>query len=241
MDSFSKYAAKVVVEYAGRLFPCRGHVQVKQHTCTQEAMGTGEADSDDEQIEHPPIPPAFTAEKLCVVDSEYQRLREAFESALSCHFENAAGNFFFLTLGNFVLHLPATAQYSSYISTNPHGLYQPGSATLTHSSPARHTRASACVADTRTTVERVADYAMYNHHTGVYTIVGEIKSDVVSAENQNIEQMFALMRKQQTCMFGFTCHSDRIELRVLQRKHDEMILYTLPDVSLETDYTCQSL
>ena len=82
---------------------------------------------------------------------------------------------------------------------------------------------------------------MYNHHTGVYTIVGEIKSDIVSAENQNIEQMFALMRKKQACMLGFTCHPDRIEPRILQRKHDEMILYALPDLSLEADYTSRSL
>ena len=88
MDSFGKYAAQVMVEHAGRLFPCGGHVQVKQRT--REAMGTNEADSDDEQIEDPPIPAAFTAEKLCAVDNDYQKLRVAFESALCCHF----GKFF---------------------------------------------------------------------------------------------------------------------------------------------------
>lgn len=81
-------------------------MQVKQRT--REAMGTGEADSDDEQIEDPPIPPAFTAEELGAVDGDYQKLRAAFESALWYHFGNAAGKFFFLMLGNFVLHLPAT-------------------------------------------------------------------------------------------------------------------------------------
>lgn len=42
-------------------------------------------------------------------------------------------------------------------------------------------------------------------------------------------------------MLGFTCHPDHIELRVLQIKHDKMILYALPDLSIEADYTCRSL
>ena len=80
MVSFSPYAAQVIVEYAGKLFPCGGSVQVKQRT--REARSTGKADSDDEQIEDPPIPAAFTAEELVVVNADYQWLRANFSSAL---------------------------------------------------------------------------------------------------------------------------------------------------------------
>ena len=69
-------------------------------------MGIGKADSDDEQI---PDPPAFTSK----VNLDYRRLKHSFESALSCEFQNAAGKLFFMSLGNFVLHVQSTDHYSS--------------------------------------------------------------------------------------------------------------------------------
>ena len=120
---------------------------------------------------------------------------------------------FFQSLGNFVLHLELTNQYSSYISINPHGVYQPGSAIITHSFPVRQIRQTLPDSYCSNSVERVADYAMFNHYTFVYTIVGQVKSDIPSGEQQNIEQMVALWSKQQVCMLSFTCHPDRIEPR----------------------------
>lgn len=96
-------------------------------------MGIGEAESDDEQIEDPPIPPAFTADKLCVVDSDYQRVREAFESALCCHFVNAVGIFFSLHWGALsyscwrLLDIPRISAplHMAYINLGQQGLHIP--------------------------------------------------------------------------------------------------------------------
>ena len=82
---------------------------------------------------------------------------------------------------------------------------------------------------------------VYNHDTEVYTIVGEIKSDSSVAENQNIEQMIGLWRKNQCAMLGFTCNRELIEPRVLIRKENVLMLYRLPQLSLEGDSTKCSL
>ena len=142
-------------------------------------------DSDDEQIYDEEIPPSFTNTELSVVKACYKRLNSNFVSALAHRFTNAAGKMFFSSLGELILMLdcPAAVPYSLYISTNPHGGCQPGSMILLHTCPAANTRQGQ--PDDTSTVphERVSDYAMYNHDTEVYTVVGEITS---AAENQNI-------------------------------------------------------
>ena len=75
----------------------------------------------------------------------------------------------------------------------------------------------------------------------MYTIVGEIKSDFSVAENQNIEQMIGLWRKNQCAMLGFTCNRELIEPRVLVRKENLLLLYRLPQLSIEGDVTTCSL
>ena len=192
-------------------------------------------DSDDEQIYDEEIPPSFTNTELSVVEACYERLHSNFVSALAHRFTNAAGKMFFCSLGEFILKLycPAAVPYSSYISTNPHGGCQPGSMILLHTCPAANTRQSQ--PDDTSTVphERVSDYVMYNHDAEVYTIVGEIKSDTSTAENQNIEQMVGLWRKKQCAMLGFTCNYSFIQPRVLVRRENDLMIYRLPRLSLE--------
>lgn len=66
-------------------------------------------------------------------------------------------------------------------------------------------------------------------------IVGEIKSDEMEAESQNIEQMVGLFRKNQYAMLGFTCNPSFISPRVLIQHGSVLLLYNLPTLSLEVE------
>ena len=138
---------------------------------------------------------------------------------------------FFHSLGEFVLILQPTERYASYISTNPHGERQPGSVVVAHTGPAKATRQTLATDQCTVSVERDTDYVMFDHHTQMYTIVGEIKSDDSLAERQNIEQMIGLWRKKQSAMLGFTCNTQCIQPRVLLRSGNFLILYRLPHLS----------
>ena len=108
-------------------------------TVTQKVReaSSGASDSDDEQVADPAIPPAFTDSELLVVQTYHEKLCSAFRSAVVHvhHFTNAAGKTFFYHLVEFILILHPNKQYVPYISTNPHGDCQPGSANITHTIP----------------------------------------------------------------------------------------------------------
>ena len=239
--SFNKYKAQLIAQHVGKLAPSGNCLGITQHVRPHSAAVS---DSDDEQIVDEEIPPGFTNTELAVVEVCYKRLQSNFVTAVTHRFTNAAGKMFFWSLGEFILQLycPAAVPYASYISTNPHGDCQPGSMILLHTCPAAKTRQ--CQPDDTATVaqERVSDYVMYNHETKVYIIAGEIKSKTSAAENQNIEQMVGLWRKKQCAMLGFTCNNSFIQLRVLVRREEGLLLlYRLPRLSLEPDSLKSSL
>ena len=232
--SFSKYRAQLLIQHVGKLHPpgdCRGLIQ---HVRSRTESG---ADSDDESIEDEEIPPAYTDTELPVVSECYEKLNTNFVSAMAHHFTNAAGKMFFYSLGEYILklHYPTAVPYCPYISTNPHGKQQPGSMLISHSCPAAKTRQAQPDDFSTVSIERVSDFVMYNHDTEVYTIVGELTSDSSVAENQNIEQMIGLWRKNQRAMLGFTCNRKLIEPRVLLWKKNILMLSRLPQLSLEED------
>ena len=107
-------------------FGLRAHVLVDQcyqlqfrrpcHLITQvvRRATTTDADSDDEQVPDPVLPPAFTQEELTVLNDTYCNfLWPSFQQAVSKKFQNAQGKHFFVSLGNFLkrVHLPQIQQY----------------------------------------------------------------------------------------------------------------------------------
>ena len=118
-------------------FGLRSHVLVHQcsqlvfqrpcHLITQKGRPatTADADSDDEQCPDPEIPPAFTSVELALVNDTYENdLWAWFQKAFLKNFKNAAGKFFVVGLGKFLLRVhPAhlKKQFMSSCSTNPQG------------------------------------------------------------------------------------------------------------------------
>ena len=57
----------------------------------------------------------------------YFDLHKNYRRAKRCSFQNAYGKYFFTSLGRFVTLLDEMSKCESFLSTNPHGVYQPGS------------------------------------------------------------------------------------------------------------------
>lgn len=167
----------------------------------------------------------------------YQTLCSAFRSAVHHSFTNAAGKMFFHSLGQFVLILQCKQRYQSFISTNPHGDCQPGSAMISHTSPGKSTVRQSENSPTTQLFERVADYVIFDHQTQTYPVVGAIKSDTDDAEGQNTEQMLGLWRKNQCAMLGFTCNKTCIHPRVLLKHESTLVLYCLPQLLFDCPTT----
>ena len=186
--------------------------------------------TDDEHIPDPAILPVFSDRELGIANNTYQRLTRAFVSAEHHHFTNAAGKMFFQCLGEFVLLMQPTECYVAHHSNNPHGDCQPGSVVVAHTHPATLTRQHQATNQCTCSVERVADFVIFDHHTQMYTIVGAIKSDDAAlVEHQNME--LGLWRKHQSAMLGFTCNPQGIHPKVLLRSETFLIMYHLPCLS----------
>ena len=210
-------------------------------TVTQKVReaSSGVSDSDDEQVPDPPISPAFTNSELLAVQIYYKKLWNAFGSAVAHQFTNAAGKMFFYHLAEFILILRPNTQYMPYISTNPHGNCQPGSANITHTIPRPHTRQSEVSSTTTSSsTEKVSDFVVFDHSAKIYTIVGEINDE---AEQQNIEQMLGVWRKHQRAMLGFTCNKAFVLPRVLMVDNNSLVLYSFPELPLSENNLSDSL
>ena len=229
-SSINMAQAKVLTSFASALSASAGEC----FTVTQIVQEASHSlsDSDDEQIPDPAIQPAFSNTELAMVQACYQKLHSAFRSAVAYRFSNAAGKMFFYNFAEFILILRPNAQFKPYISTNPHGDCQPGSSTITHTVPKRNTRHTEANDTSSSTTERVADFVVFEHSKNIYTIVGEIKSDDSPAEQQNIEEMLGVWRKNQTAMLGFTCNNESVHLRVLLAEENQLRLYRLPELCL---------
>ena len=131
----------------------------------------GVSDSDDEQLPNPAITPAFSERELWYVQEHYEQLHSTFTSAVEHHFTNAAGKLFFKSLVEFLLLLrPNKQHYRLYHSTNLHGVRQPGSSEITHTVPKRNTRQAETNGQSSSTIERVADFVVFDHTTQMYTM-----------------------------------------------------------------------
>ena len=226
-SSLNPHKAAVIVNHAAQLQPS-GQLNKVQQRVRRHDDGNG-GDSDDDAPETPEIPAAFSEKELYMVDYTYKNLCMDFGSAVYHKFTNAVGKMFFYQLGRFILLLQPTNRCAPFISTNPHGDWQPGSSVITHTSPAKVTRHGE--SDRQTTdvvVERVADFVIYDHRTKTYPVVGEVKSEDKDAESQNIEQMLGVWRENQCAMLGFTCSTQCIYPRILLKGDSTLILYCLP-------------
>ena len=232
-------------------FYLRAHLLVDQcyqlrygrpcHSITQvvRSATTTDADSDDEQVPDPEIPPAFTQEELIVLNHiYYTSLWPCFQRAVSKRFQNAQGKHFFVALG---IHLPQSQEwYESTCSTNPQGACQPGNMELTLTETSREGRTSTKAR--KKCQRRVADYVMYDARNFMYSIVGEIKSaEEDAAEYQNVEQMVGLFRKEQKAMLGFTCNPSAFIPRVLIHQQHTLEMHTLQPLSLASENFPKSL
>ena len=237
-------------------FYLRAHLLVDQcyqlrygcpcHSITQvvRSATTTDADSDDEQVPDPEIPPAFMQEELIVLnDIYYTSLWPCFQRAMSKRFQNAQGKHFFVALGNFLkrVHLPQShVCYESTCSTNPKGTCQPGNMELTLTEPPREGRTSTKAR--KKCQRRVADYVMYDARNFMYSIVGEVKSaEEDAAEYQNVEQMVGLFRKKQKAMLGFTCNPSAFIPRVLIHQQHTLEMHQLQPLSLSSENFPNSL
>ena len=230
-SSINMAQAKVLTSFASALSASDGECCTVTQVVQEASLSV--SDSDDEQIPDPAIPPAFSNTELAmVVQACYKKLHIAFRSAVAYRFTNAAGKMFFYKFAEFILILRPNDQYEPYISTNPHGDCQPGSSTITHTVPKRNTRHTEANDTSSSTTERVADFVVFDHSKNIYTIVGEIKSDDSPAEQQNIEEMLGVWRKNQTAMLGFTCNNESVHLRVLLTEENHLRLYSLPELCL---------
>ena len=140
-------------------------------TVTQKVReaSSGVSDSDDEEVADPAISPAFTDSELLAVQTYYEKLCSAFRSAVVHQFTNAAGKMFY-HLAEFILILRPNKQYVPYISTNPHGDCQPGSANITHTIPKPCTRQpEASSTTTSSSTEKVSDFVVFDHSTMTMT------------------------------------------------------------------------
>ena len=104
-SSINMAQAKVLTSFVGFLNPSGNCWTVTQKV--REAS-SGVSDSDDEQVPDPAIPPAFSNGELLVVQTYYEKLHDAFRSAVVHRFTNAAGKMFFLPFGG--VHLGPAAQ-----------------------------------------------------------------------------------------------------------------------------------
>ena len=179
ISSINMDQAKVLTSFVSFL-----NASGKCCTVTQKVReaSSGVSDSDDEEVPDPAISPAFTDSELLAVQMYYEKLCSAFRSAVVRQFTNAAGKMFFYHLAEFILILRPNKQYVPYISTNPHGDCQPGSANITHTIPKPCTRQSeASSTTTSSSTEKVSDFVVFDHSAMIYTIVGEIKCDSTNA------------------------------------------------------------
>lgn len=129
-----------------------------------------------------------------------------------------------------------------YISTNPHGDCQPGSANITHTIPKPCTRQSEEASSTTTSssTEKVSDFVVFDHSAMIYTIVGEIKCGNDEAEQQNIEEMLGTWRKHQGAMLGFTCNKTLVTKGAHGRRQFS-VLYSFPKLPLSENDLSKSL
>ena len=110
------------------------------------------------------------------------------QKAFLKNFQNAAGKFFFVGLGRFLLRVhPAhiQKQFMSSCSTNPQGPAQPGNMEILITDKPRELRQSKT--PEKLCQRRVADYVLYDGRNKMYSIVGELKSVESEAESQNVE------------------------------------------------------
>ncbi len=117
------------------------------------------------------------------------------------------------------------------ISTNPKGFYQPGSLSVEWVTPAKNTRSESGVVTTAQ--ERVADFVVVNQ--GVYTVVGEIKTEERGGETQNLEQMVGLFQKDQKVMLGLVVNPTYITPQILVRGQEKITCYYLRTLPLDDD------
>ena len=196
-------------------------------------------DSDDEQIPDPPLPKSFSDVELCVLNSKYVLLWDAFKLAKKKCFQNQAGKNFFSNLGLYLMSvqtLPENSyqnlQFRSYHSTNPKGDAQPGACNIIMADKKRHDTRQSQEGTTDYRLNMVADYVLYDTHKNLCCVVGEIKGEEEDAEEQNLLQMFASFRENQTAMLGFTANKAYIVPRLLLRSESSLSLYILTQLNL---------
>ena len=212
----------------------------------REATIASNPDSDDEQLADPAIPKYFSERELIIINYNFAALSESFSLAKNKHLQNHAGKLFFTNLGKFVmsvLPLPPDSYYNnsfhSFHSTNPKGDAQPGACSVIMSYPAVRTRP--VKETTNSAMNLVADYVLYDTLRKFCCVVGEVKSEIEDAEQQNVYQMLACFRKDQTVMLGFTANREYIQPRLLLRSGSKLNLYILSKLNLSLSNSISDL
>ena len=174
----------------------------------------------------------FTKENLAVINACYFDLHKNYQQAKRCSFQNPYGKYFFTSLGRFVTLLDETSKCESFLSTNTHGVYQPGSLKVTWVTKAHQTRqGSSSVVEAEQ--ERVSDFVVWDPVKNIYIITGEIKSsDYEPALFQVKEQMIGLLKANQTAILGLVVWPSEILPIILKRSGNVMKWYYLQKVKV---------
>lgn len=179
------------------------------------------SDSDDEGPPDAEVPAVFSDRELYLLRAQHKEVYKKFFQACMARFQNAFGKLFFMEFCKFLLpHLDCL------ISTNPNGFYQPGSLCVEWVAPA--VDGSGVVSVTQ---DRVADFVDVDQ--GVYTVVGEIKSQGTGGIYQNLEQMVGLLQKDQMVMLGLVVYPTKILPQMLVCCKKNITCYPLPSLPLK--------
>ena len=190
-------------------------------------------DSDDDQLPDYELPEAFSKVELNVINYLYIKLWYAFQQAKAKSFQNQAGKEFFTDLGNYLIMVypfsPAVYKFKSTHSTNPKGDAQPGACSILMSIPKITTKSTNPDDTSDLKCRMTADYVLYNKQKDVCCVVGEVKGENEdAAESQNITQMVASFRENQSAMLGFTANPNHIVPRFLWKSvADDIVTLTL--------------
>ena len=162
-------------------------------------------------------PPEFSiaekfTESLDCLRLMYEQLHCFYHEAKECDFHNAQGKYFMQSFLQFLL----PDDFTSRLSTSPHGDRQPGACEVTWVVKNK-ARREAAISETCNTQERVADVVAYHTAKCYFAVVVEIKSKEEVARAQQFEQMVGLFHPQQAVMLGLTVEPKKTSPRILRR------------------------
>lgn len=231
------------------------HLVTNVNKITQFQSSDSEpSDSDDEQMDEEPYLPVYDSVTWDIITASFTDLKSYFIKANEVNFENAAGKHFLFFLMRFCCWINMDLMRYVNMGTCSSGEEQPGCSNLKKSYlKYRSDRSSSCrssvsstpiPAETPTPEEDFQqnccniypDVVDWNPVKQIYIIDVEVKSgDKQLVESQLYDQMVALFRGNQKNMLGLIIKPGFCTFRILNKKNDDLRMYTFPDLSFDKE------